>query len=162
MTEQVRVGVGAFVLSSSQHNSRNPIFLIGKRLGSHGAGTFALPGGHLEFGESPEQCATREVLEETGLEVEKIRFLTATNSFLAKEGKHYVTMFVVCQRRDENEEARVMEPEKCEGWEWSSWEELVAMVKRQREAGEGEVLERTLFQPLLDLVEQRPGIVPAP
>jgi hypothetical protein len=40
-------------------------------------------------------------------------------------------------------------------------EELVALVKREREAKEGEVLERTLFQPLLDLVEQRPGVVPS-
>lgn len=160
--EQVRVGVGAFVLSSSSspQNPQNPSFLLGKRLNSHGAGTYALPGGHLEFGETPEACAAREVLEETGLQVENIRFLTATNSFMAREAKHYVTMFVVCQRRDEEEEARVTEPEKCEGWEWCSWEEMVRLVEREKGAKEGEVLERTLFQPLLDLVEQRPGVVP--
>ena len=44
------------------------------RLGSHGAGTYALPGGHLEMGESWEACAAREVLEETGLEVSGLRF----------------------------------------------------------------------------------------
>jgi 8-oxo-dGTP diphosphatase len=161
MTDQVRVGVGAFVLSSSQQDPQNPTFLIGKRLGSHGAGTYALPGGHLEFGESPEECAAREILEETGLEVKNVRFLTATNDILKKDKKHYITMFVVCERASEKDEALVMEPDKCEGWEWSTWEELVALVKKEREVKEDEVLERTLFQPLLDLVEQRPGVVPS-
>jgi 8-oxo-dGTP pyrophosphatase MutT (NUDIX family) len=32
-------------------------------------GTWWLPGGGLEFGESPEQCLVREFMEETGLEV---------------------------------------------------------------------------------------------
>lgn len=161
MADQVRVGVGAFVLSSSRQTPQNPTFLIGKRLGSHGAGTYALPGGHLEFGESPEECAAREVLEETGLEVKNVRFLTATNDVLKKEGKHYVTMFMVCKRSNEQEEPRVTEPDKCEGWEWSSWEDLVALVRKERNATEGQVLERTLFQPLLDLMEQRPGTVPS-
>ena len=32
------------------------------------------PGGHIEFGESPEECARREVLEETGYQVGKLEF----------------------------------------------------------------------------------------
>jgi 8-oxo-dGTP diphosphatase len=70
-------------------------------------------------------------------------------------------MFVVCERVSEGEEARVMEVDKCEGWEWSPWEELVGLVRREQEAKEGEeVLGRRLFQPLVDLVVQRPGVVP--
>ncbi|PWZ00084.1 hypothetical protein BCV70DRAFT_104793 [Testicularia cyperi] len=56
-----RVGVGVFVLNERGH------VLVGKRTGSHGSGTLALPGGHLELHESFAECATREVLEETGL-----------------------------------------------------------------------------------------------
>jgi 8-oxo-dGTP diphosphatase len=51
------------------------------------------PGGHLEHGESFADCAKREALEETGLEIGNIRFLTATNDVM-EEGKHYVTVFV--------------------------------------------------------------------
>ena len=53
-----------------------------------------MPGGHLEFGESFENCATREILEETGLTVQNVRFLTATNDVMEDEGKHYVTIFM--------------------------------------------------------------------
>ena len=57
-------------------------------------GTYALPGGHLDFGESFEQCAAREVKEETGLNVQDVRFLTATNTVFGDAGKHYVTIFM--------------------------------------------------------------------
>ena len=58
-----RVGLGVLIF-----NSKNQI-LLGKRIGSHGESTWAPPGGHLEFGESFEACATREAFEETGLKI---------------------------------------------------------------------------------------------
>ncbi|CAL3969975.1 unnamed protein product [Diplocarpon coronariae] len=152
---QVRVGVGVFILASSQETSSNPRFLIGKRKGSHGSGTYALPGGHLEFGETPEQCAAREVLEETGLTVSNAWVLTATNDIMASEGKHYITLFTVCTRSDNADVPRLLEPEKCEGWEWISWKEFLELVERDGEEGA-----KRLFVPLLNLVRQRPGIVP--
>ncbi|KAK3067338.1 hypothetical protein LTS18_001172, partial [Coniosporium uncinatum] len=94
-----RVGVGVFVLRGNK-------FIVGKRLGSHGEGTYALPGGHLEYGESFEECAAREVLEETGLDVSELRFLTATNSVFDDVKKHYVTIFMACRLRDEGVEPR--------------------------------------------------------
>jgi 8-oxo-dGTP diphosphatase len=72
----VRVGVGCFVLNDEYPRS----FLFGERKGSHGAGKFALPGGHLELGESWEECATREVKEETNLDITDIRFVSVTVS----------------------------------------------------------------------------------
>lgn len=69
------------------------------------AGALQLPGGHLEVGESPEECAAREVEEETGLTIitDDIRFLTATNDVFEAEGKHYVTLFVGCRVADDVE-----------------------------------------------------------
>ncbi|RDW91708.1 hypothetical protein BP5796_02873 [Coleophoma crateriformis] len=160
VASQVRVGVGVFVLASSQEPHDNPRFLIGKRLNAHGAGTYALPGGHLEFGESPEECAARELDEETGLKVKNLRYLTATNDIMKADNKHYITMFMVCEREDDSQEAEVREPEKCEAWSWWSWEELLKRVTIIEEAKEGELLERRLFVPLVNLVKQRPGLLP--
>jgi ADP-ribose pyrophosphatase YjhB (NUDIX family) len=46
-------------------------------------------------------------LEETGLEVGDIKFLTATNDVFEGEGKHYVTVFVTCVIVGEEKVARV-------------------------------------------------------
>ena len=115
--EAAKVGVGVFIV-------RDGRLLLGERHGSHGAGTWALPGGHLELGESIESCARREVLEETGIEVAGVTHLAFTNDIFAAEGKHYVTLFVLAE--DWQGEPAVMEPTKCKGWEWFDWNRLPA------------------------------------
>ncbi|KAI4122747.1 MAG: hypothetical protein LQ338_005640 [Usnochroma carphineum] len=152
---KVRVGIGAFILESPDNHR----FLIGKRLNAHGAGTWALPGGHLEFGETPETCAAREILEETGLKVTNVRFLTATNDYMPMDNKHYITLFTVCVREKDRDQPEVLEPDKCEAWEWASWEDMLKWVKQDAEA-QGGVVEKKLFTPLLNLVRQRPSVKP--
>jgi 8-oxo-dGTP diphosphatase len=130
---QPQVGVGVIIL-------RDGLVLLGERQGSHGAGTWALPGGHLEFGESVEDCARRETEEETGLRLSDITPAPYTNDVMLSEGKHYVTAFVLARALPG--EAQLMEANKCKEWRWFCWSEMP----------------ENLFQPLKTLVAQ--GYVP--
>jgi 8-oxo-dGTP diphosphatase len=114
-TRQTRVGVGVIVV-------RDGRVLLGERIGSHGAGTWALPGGNLEFGESVLACAGRELLEETGLTLEGILQAPYTVDFFSDAGKHYVTLFA--EATGVTGDPALLEPEKCRGWIWCAWEAL--------------------------------------
>ena len=96
--------------------------LFGKRRGAHGEGTWSLPGGHLEFGETLETCARREVEEETGIEIKNIKSATFTNDIFEKEQKHYITAYVTADYSAG--EVKIMEPDKCDEWRWVNWDAL--------------------------------------
>lgn len=110
----VRVGISVLIKNGNT-------YLLGKRKSKHGPGTWAQPGGHLEIGESWEDCARREVKEETGLDVGNITFGTVTNDIFSPE-KHYITIFLIAEYI--GGEPQNLEPEKCEGWEWFPWNEF--------------------------------------
>jgi 8-oxo-dGTP diphosphatase len=117
MTEAIampRVGVGVVIV-------RDGMVLLGRRKGSHGAGQWSCPGGHLEAGESITACARREAAEETGLTLQTVTPAPYTNDVFADEGLHYVTLFVVATAVGE---PRIMEPDKCENWSWHDWDSL--------------------------------------
>jgi len=109
------VGVGVCV-------TKNGMVLLGKRRNAHGSGSWCFPGGHLEFGESIDQCARREVYEETGLEIKDLRHGPFTNDIFEREGQHYVTLFVIADYAAGTLE--VKEPHKCERWAWYRWQNL--------------------------------------
>lgn len=110
-----RIGVGVIMLRQGR-------LLLGERRGAHGAGSWALPGGHLEFGESVEDCARREALEETGLTLLNLRRGPWSNDIFEAEGRHYVTLFMLAEAGPGEPER--CEPEKCGGWHWFDWAAL--------------------------------------
>src|SRR3989344_5117070 len=109
--ELPKIGVGVFVKRSDDK------LILMRRQNSHGAGMWALPGGHLEFGEEIEHCAKREVMEELGVNVKSVKVLGITNDIMTKENKHYVTIFVDSEIAD-GETPNIMEPEKTTEIVW--------------------------------------------
>ena len=93
--------------------------LMGQRIGKHAAGTYSFPGGHIEYGETLEQAARREILEETGLEVQEIvpyQPFPFKTSVFPEIGRQYVTLFM--ETRWQAGEPQLLEPDKCTGWHW--------------------------------------------
>lgn len=68
--------------------------LLMRRANTHGAGSWSTPGGHLDIGESPEECAVREVREEVGVDIGDVRFLGVTNDVFEVEQRHYITIWM--------------------------------------------------------------------
>ena len=112
MHDRPLIGVAVIVI-------KNGKILLGKRKNSHGDGTWAFPGGHLEFSESIKDCARREIFEETGIQIKNLRYGPYTNDIFEKEGKHYVTLVVLADHA--SGVPTVKEPDKCEEWQWHDW-----------------------------------------
>ena len=115
-----RVGLGVLI----QNNAGQ--VLLGLRKGSHGAGEWCFPGGHLEFGETVFETAKREVVEEVGLEVkeEQMELISVADEmrYIKTDNKHYLNLGV--KARYQGGEPRLMEPHRCEGWKWFDLDDL--------------------------------------
>ena len=112
---RIKVGVGVTIFKDGK-------VLLGKRkVKNHAENEYAGPGGHLEFGESFEECAIRETREECGIEIKNVQFAILSN-LLIYEGKHYVDIGMMAEWA--SGEPKVLEPEKSESWEWYALDNL--------------------------------------
>lgn len=109
-SDRPKVGIGILILKDNH-------VLLGKRLSTHGYGEYALPGGHLENGESIEACVLRELAEEVGPKVKCTppRFLCVTN-LRRYMPKHYIDIGMAVYWLAG--EPKRMEPDKNAGWSW--------------------------------------------
>ena len=85
--QKPKIGIGIMIFKDSK-------VLLGKRKGSHGAGEYSFPGGHIEYMEGFEECAKREVLEETGIKIKNVRFQLLSN-IKDYTPKHYIQIGLI-------------------------------------------------------------------
>ncbi|MBS3124012.1 DUF1653 domain-containing protein [Candidatus Woesearchaeota archaeon] len=110
-----KIGLEVLVLKEEK-------LLLHLRKKSGGRMTWSPPGGHLEWFETPEDCAKRETYEEAGIQINNLRFLTATNDLNTESNSHYISLFYLADYKSVT--PNVKEPDKCERWEWFSWDNL--------------------------------------
>lgn len=108
---EIKVGVGVLIVRN--HGT----VLLGQRKGAHGEDLYAGPGGHLEYGETLEQAARREIAEECGpdMVVGDLVPLCVTD-LLCYPGRHYVDIGFAAVWK--SGEPAVMEPDRVESWDW--------------------------------------------
>jgi 8-oxo-dGTP diphosphatase len=134
------IGVGVFLA-----HPREDKILLGRRKDS---GLFGLPGGWLEAGEEWEDCAARELLEETGLQKPATTFshIHTLNCKFLDSNYHNIS----CIMYNEIQESEISliqnaEPEKCFGWSWVTFKEMRLHLNR-------------LFYPLRDFLGKFPDL----
>lgn len=116
------IGVGVIVLNDKKQ------ILLGlrnedeKKADSelHGEGTWTMPGGKLEYGESFEEAGVRETKEETDLNVTDIEVFCMNNDL----NKHAQFVTVGLIAREYNGEVKVMEPDEIVDWKWFDLDNL--------------------------------------
>ena len=123
MADKKGVGVGCGVMLLKDNK-----VLLGKRHKDpdkadselHGEGTWTMPGGKLHYGETFEECARREVREETGMKLKKVKVMCVNND--KNEHAHFVTVGLFSD--DFKGEPKVMEPDEITEWKWFALDKL--------------------------------------
>lgn len=116
-----------FVFKGILFNNENKILIDNrKEEGLEGAnGKWEVPGGKIEFGESPEDAVKRELLEETGYNVKVKDIVPYTNVSLWEYSdymQHTVIFFYICELIDDNNID--IQDKRVNTYKWASSDEL--------------------------------------
>jgi 8-oxo-dGTP diphosphatase len=122
--EKKRVGAGFGVIILNKKGQ----VLLGRRhpdpdkadSAFRSAGEWSLPGGKLEWGESFEDGAIREVKEETSLNITNPKVISVHNC--KNQHAHFMTVGLIAESY--SGEPQVMEPDEITEWNWFSFADL--------------------------------------
>lgn len=118
MEKIIKVGVGIYIFNAKHQ------LLLGLRQSNHAKNTWCAPGGHMEYGETNEAAAIRELKEETGIDTtsQDLILKGVTNDFYKESGKQYITLHFICEHYTGT--PQIIEPDKCAEWKWFDLDKL--------------------------------------
>lgn len=122
LQNHINGGCGVIVL-----NDKNQI-LLGLRNSDEGKadselheeGTWTMPGGNIEYGESFEEAGRREAYEETGITVKDLEVICVQTD--KNEFAHYISVGMIARNFDGTPQA--MEPDEIVKWCWFDLDNL--------------------------------------
>lgn len=115
MPQRPQVGVGVLITKDDQ-------VLLMRRRNAHGDGTWSTVGGHLEYGESPQECAIRETREEIDVIITDVTFLAITNDGFEAPEMHFVTIWMA--GRYVSGTPTQLATHEMSALDWFSWDAL--------------------------------------
>ena len=115
MPQRPQVGVGVLITKDDQ-------VLLMKHRNAQGDGTWSTVGGHLEYGESPQECAVRETREEIGVIITDVTFLAITNEVFEASQLHVVTIWMA--GRYVSGTPTPLATHEMSALDWFSWDTL--------------------------------------
>ena len=115
--DYIGVGAGAAIFN---HQDKVLLALRGKKAKNE-AGTWEIPGGAVEFGETIEHALKRELKEELDVEIEIIEMLQLCDHIIPEENQHWVAPTYLCKITKGT--PKVIEPEKCDKIGWFTLDE---------------------------------------
>jgi len=89
--------------------------LLGKRCGKHAPGEYSFPGGRIEYMESFEDAIKRETLEEAGVKIKNLKFLSIANIDRYSYRQDILVSFVADW---ESGEPETFKEERIGEWDW--------------------------------------------
>ena len=79
-------------------DSAGRVLILKRPADSTGGGAWCLPGGKVDYGETVEQAAARELAEETGLRSRALRLFFCQDSLpLSPGGMHCINLYFECE-----------------------------------------------------------------
>ncbi len=115
----IGVAVGIFII-----NGEGKVFLTKRsKNATNEHGTWEIPGGKVNFGETLQNAAKREAREEYDIEIELVEQFPAQNHLIPEEKQHWVpTCFLA--KIVGTKEPKIMEPDKCDAIGWFAFDML--------------------------------------
>ena len=133
--EEIRelIGHKRIILPGSVAIIRNSKGQILMQQRTYPRGKWGLPGGLMELGESTEEAARREVMEETGLKLGELTLFGVYSGpgylCIAENGDEFEVVAVVYTTSDYDGEVRVMDSESL-AFEWFDLDKLPDNIAR--------------------------------